>query len=242
MTNKSFTENVSVSARQVRADRILDVAADLMLRFGYKRVTVDDVAARAEVGKGTVYQHWKTREDLFIAVLMRDFASAIDELVSIIREDPQAAQLQPLTSKFFLIIMRRPLLRAIYTGDLETLGKLSKSDISDILDAQEKILIGSYLQMLEEYGLAPAGISIDELLYTFFSILAGFFAIETMRKDHLQISLERKAELVGTTVQRVFETHISLTAEVSQALADRTIETLTEYAEVYRGQVRKGYD
>jgi AcrR family transcriptional regulator len=242
MSNKPSTENIVLSPRQVRADRILDVAADLMLRFGYKRVTVDDVAAKAEVGKGTVYQHWKTREELFTAVLMREFAAAIDEVVGTIRSDPQSALLQRLISNFFIIIMRRPLLRAVYTADLDTLGKLTKSDISDVLDAQEKILIGSYLQLLEEYGLAPAGMTVDELVYTFFSVLAGFFTIETMRHDHLQISLERKAELVGMSLQRVFETHTSLSAEVIQVLANRTIDTMSEYAEVYRAQVRKGYE
>lgn len=51
--------------RQLRAERILDTTAELLCQHGYKRVTIDDVARRAGVGKGTVYLHWKTREALF---------------------------------------------------------------------------------------------------------------------------------------------------------------------------------
>jgi AcrR family transcriptional regulator len=40
-----------------RADRILDAAGDLLLRLGYRKVTIEDVAQRAGIGKGTVYLH-----------------------------------------------------------------------------------------------------------------------------------------------------------------------------------------
>jgi AcrR family transcriptional regulator len=33
--------------------------------YGYKRVTIDDLAAGAGIGKSTIYLHWKTREALF---------------------------------------------------------------------------------------------------------------------------------------------------------------------------------
>jgi AcrR family transcriptional regulator len=46
--------------RQARAARILDATAELLLRHGYRRVTIDDIARHADIGKGTVYLHWKT--------------------------------------------------------------------------------------------------------------------------------------------------------------------------------------
>ncbi len=60
------------SRRQERADRILDAAAELILRWGYKKTTIDDIAKQAGVAKGTIYLHWKTREDLFLALLTRE--------------------------------------------------------------------------------------------------------------------------------------------------------------------------
>lgn len=40
-----------------------------MLRRGYERTTVDDVAAAAGVGKATVYRRWPTKGDLVVAAM-----------------------------------------------------------------------------------------------------------------------------------------------------------------------------
>ncbi|OLD80902.1 MAG: hypothetical protein AUG54_04740 [Ktedonobacter sp. 13_1_20CM_4_53_7] len=50
------------SKREQRANRILDAAAELMLRWGYNKTTIDDIARYAGVAKGTIYLHWKNHE------------------------------------------------------------------------------------------------------------------------------------------------------------------------------------
>ncbi|HUH69851.1 MAG TPA: helix-turn-helix domain-containing protein, partial [Mycobacterium sp.] len=74
--------------RQQRADRILDSARDLLLRWGYRRVTIDELAAHADVGKGTIYLHWRSREDVFHAVSAREAAAGTDAIVGALRNDP----------------------------------------------------------------------------------------------------------------------------------------------------------
>lgn len=46
------------------AGRIKAAAADLLLERGYERMTVDDVAERAGVGKATVYRRWPSKDEL----------------------------------------------------------------------------------------------------------------------------------------------------------------------------------
>ena len=67
--NTAHSTEEDRSWRQERADRILDAAAELILRWGYKKTTIDDIAKQSRVAKGTIYLHWKTREDLFMALL-----------------------------------------------------------------------------------------------------------------------------------------------------------------------------
>jgi AcrR family transcriptional regulator len=56
--------------RDPEADgRILDAAASLILAHGFDNMTVDDVAARAHVGKATVYRRWAKKEDLAVAAM-----------------------------------------------------------------------------------------------------------------------------------------------------------------------------
>src|SRR5688572_29135772 len=95
--------------RGQRASRILDVAEDLLLRYGYRRVTIDDVAAGAGIGKGTVYLHWKTREELFAAVFERAVDQTITRLAEHVRESPRLCLLHQFARTYFLAILERPL-------------------------------------------------------------------------------------------------------------------------------------
>lgn len=61
---------VATSARRGRprdpeaAGRIKTAVAELLLERGYERMTVDDVAERAGVGKATVYRRWPSKDEL----------------------------------------------------------------------------------------------------------------------------------------------------------------------------------
>jgi AcrR family transcriptional regulator len=59
--------------------RITAAAAELMLQRGFDRTTVDDVAARAGVGKATVYRRWPSKEDLAVAAMETIFSTEIPE-------------------------------------------------------------------------------------------------------------------------------------------------------------------
>jgi AcrR family transcriptional regulator len=58
------------TADPTRAQRILDAAAQLFGQRHYHEVRVEDVATKAGVSKGTVYQYFKDKEDLYVALIL----------------------------------------------------------------------------------------------------------------------------------------------------------------------------
>jgi len=54
-----------------RHELILDVARELLLDGGYLGLTMDRVAARTEYSKGTIYQHFKNKEELVLALTVQ---------------------------------------------------------------------------------------------------------------------------------------------------------------------------
>ena len=60
-------------------DRITQAAAQLMLERGFDRMTVDDVAAKAGVGKATVYRRWPSKDDLAVAAMAKLYSTEIPE-------------------------------------------------------------------------------------------------------------------------------------------------------------------
>jgi len=62
--------------RQERRQKILSAAAELFGANPYDSVQMRDVAARAEVGKPTLYRYFPSKEELFLEV----FKSGLDQL------------------------------------------------------------------------------------------------------------------------------------------------------------------
>src|SRR6202165_1062811 len=85
-----------VSRRETRAQRILDAAAALILRWGYHKTTLDDIARQAGVAKATMYLHWKTREELFAALMKREKVELAEDIKQRIGDDPAGATLRGL--------------------------------------------------------------------------------------------------------------------------------------------------
>src|SRR5260370_19883593 len=206
-------------ARRVRAERILDAAAVLLQRWGYKRLTMDDVADQAGIGKGTIYLHWKTREALFEAVLRRELKILIGELDSAVRQDPRNALPHKLGARYFLSIMQRPLLRAFFTVDLNMLGKLAHNQ--RMRAAQVDQLRTEFVRLLVAHKLVRLDLPPDDLAYAMRTIIVGYLlAHPVFDDDATQPHLSRKAELLELPLERTFDINRRPSKEALQAIAD----------------------
>lgn len=52
--------------RKSKTSLIFQAAIDVFSEKGFDRATMDDIAARANVAKGTIYYHFKSKEELFL--------------------------------------------------------------------------------------------------------------------------------------------------------------------------------
>ncbi len=71
--------------REQRAERnrkkLLDAAMKVFSRKGYHKATVDEICRRANLGKGTVYQYFANKKDLFLGIV-DSFAAELGEYVA----------------------------------------------------------------------------------------------------------------------------------------------------------------
>jgi TetR/AcrR family transcriptional regulator, fatty acid metabolism regulator protein len=58
--------------RQEREELILRAAEEVVLEKGYREMSMDEVAARVGIAKGTVYLHFASKEELVFALFERD--------------------------------------------------------------------------------------------------------------------------------------------------------------------------
>ncbi|WP_410619736.1 TetR/AcrR family transcriptional regulator [Amycolatopsis sp. cmx-8-4] len=215
--------------RAERAERILDAAAELLLRAGYRRTTIEDVAERAGVGKGTVYLHWKNREELFLAVLLRESVRSIEDLVRALEADPLAARLATLTEVQYTNVLARPLLRAGYVDDTETLGKLLPK-LHDKLDPRHDEAFVEYLELLAENDLLRTDRPARELAVAYRAVLHGF----------LVGAPPAEPALIADTVSHAFEP-VAVSTTQLRAVAPRAIALFTESVALDRKRLERAY-
>jgi AcrR family transcriptional regulator len=80
-----MSPRVSAEQREVylqnRRDQILDAAIEVFARNGYERTNVSDIAGTAGIAKGTIYLYFKSKEEIFDAILTeRSFVPLLAEL------------------------------------------------------------------------------------------------------------------------------------------------------------------
>lgn len=228
--------------RWQRAERILDAAAELLLRWGYRRTTIDDVAQRAGVGKGTIYLHWRTREALFEAVLQREAIDTMAEAATALERDPELVLLPGFTRFIFTAILRRPLMRALLLGDLEVLGKLAQNT-DTVLELRQDAAFKEYLRLLVEHGLLTAELPIDDLYFAYQSICIGFLTSDALLTEHNKVPPDRMVELVEITVRQALGPRKTPAKAVVRAVAVRVADIFRDvveatYAHLHQAQQR----
>lgn len=57
--------------KEQRSEEILNAAEKIFFEKGLNAATMDEIAEKAELGKSTLYLYYKSKEDLYLAVMMR---------------------------------------------------------------------------------------------------------------------------------------------------------------------------
>lgn len=116
-----------------REDLILDAADRLLARYGYKKMTIDDLAKEAEIGKGTVYLHFQSKADVVLSHIDRIVHRLIAELSTIAQsETTPGAKLREML-----------LLRVMYRFDAvqhytESISEVLRDVRSGLLERRER--------------------------------------------------------------------------------------------------------
>jgi AcrR family transcriptional regulator len=101
-----MSPKVTQEYRQAVRDKIIDAAETLFSRNGYYDTSMDEIVRESGLSKGAIYGHFKSKEELFVALQDRQLEVQLDQLRSTFAPgDTARAKLEKIVDTTFTSII-----------------------------------------------------------------------------------------------------------------------------------------
>ena len=110
------------SDNKEREQRILDVAANLFVHYGYDKTAVSDIARDAGVSQGTIYLHFASKDDLLEGLLLREMTGFAESWFERVEADPEGGTIAGLYKNMLYALSRSPVMSAMFKQDRRVFG------------------------------------------------------------------------------------------------------------------------
>lgn len=187
--------------RQEREHLILQVAEEVLLEKGYYDTSMDEIAVRVGIAKGTLYLHFPGKEDLVLAIFARDMQSFVQDMDNATAGKPSAqAKIEALLRFMYTGIFskRAQLLSMILNSvDMQHLFAEKGTCLRDLWNTFAEKLT-AILEEGKAAGEFDTTIPTRIMLYTFFGLLSPRNFERIIKEEHLS------ADDLVTYVERVY--------------------------------------
>ncbi|MCP2045371.1 TetR/AcrR family transcriptional regulator [Pontibacter sp. HSC-36F09] len=185
---------------------ILDEAQKLFRHFGWSKTTIEDIAKAAGKGKSTLYYYYKSKDEIFDAVVSRE----MDEVFRTLQEEVGKMQtaedkLRTLCLTRFDILKKRANLYSVIKGDIEAnIPRLR--DLHKRYELREISLVRNILRFgLERKEFAQyAAEDIDAIA---FAMVCAFRGLEVgLLVENKFAALEGRMDIIHNILMRGLKT------------------------------------
>ena len=184
-----------------RGQRILDIAARLILRYGYDKTTMQNIALEAAVSTGTLYHYWRSKEKLFQALITRETLRVFDEWLERIQADPEGGTLFGIYRHGFLTLLAHPLMMAFYTKESFVLGDYVRQR-GPAVYTRPYLLNRALVQQLQAVGLIRQDLRAEVMNHILMIISVGLFSVSELIPQEHAPPYEEVADALAGMVQR----------------------------------------
>ncbi len=190
--------------KERRRNEIIDAAERLFFSKGFEHVTMDEIAAGAELSKGTLYLYFRSREDLHYAIVIR----GLEILNRLIREayDAHRKGLENILEmgeayiRFFLEHI--DYFRAIISFDATKFEKVDDASKLQILGDDSPLVF--FMEVLRE-GQADGSINgeipAEQLAIILWAQVSGVFEFIALRGKLLEMLQIDNIELIRNQIK-----------------------------------------
>lgn len=201
MTQTTAPRTLKEKQRREREALILQAAEEVLMEKGYHETSIDEIATRVGIAKGTVYLHFASKEDLVFAL----FAQDLEKFQQLI--DSTGAS--ELTARAKMEAILHVLYGSFFSKRFQLLYSLSNSaDLRRIFVEKKGCMremweqISALITILLEEGKAAG--EFDTTIPTSVMLSAFFSLLSPKSYDRLMIEGQMSQEEVSRQLGRIY--------------------------------------
>jgi TetR/AcrR family fatty acid metabolism transcriptional regulator len=187
--------------RQEREALILQVTEEVLLERGYHETSMDEIASRVGIAKGTVYLHFSGKDDLIVAIFARDMQEFMSQIDGVLDAQPSPkAKLKALYHLMYTGFFNKRMQlfsTLLHSIDMRHLFVEKGSNIQE----QWNVVIGRITQLLDE-GKATG--EFDPALPTNIMVSAFMSLLSPKNYERLITEHEIPAEDIIACAEKIF--------------------------------------
>ncbi|MCB0108844.1 MAG: TetR/AcrR family transcriptional regulator [Caldilineaceae bacterium] len=145
--------NLQKSDNKARERRILDVTRDLIIRYGYDKMSMNDIADAAGISKGAIYLHFASKDELFEAIFYREFRAYAATWYARILADPQGGTIGGIYQAVLYAVNSNPFITAVVKKDPRVLGTYLRKPNNIFANMTAPGLLDEMVVALQEAGV-----------------------------------------------------------------------------------------
>ncbi|GHO42266.1 TetR/AcrR family transcriptional regulator [Ktedonospora formicarum] len=216
-----------------REQAILDVTAELLLRHGYNKLTMSDVADAVGLNRRLVYLLFPSKDALIKALLLRELNIYAEVWNRYLDNDPLGGTVASVYRGLLAALKQLPLMAAMYTRDEQTFGKyLSRPSSFFVSWPPDPGPTREYLQAMQEIGVVRQDMNASAMAFILDALTPSILAALSSRRSASpndsnrpnQPSFDELVETVAELCESLLTPEAGANLEAGKAMMRRKIE------------------
>lgn len=215
-----------------RQQQILDAAAAVIIRQGYDKTTMSDIADEAGASRGTVYLYFKGKEEIFEALALREWMFYARTWLSGLDSDPNGGTIGGFYRAAFRAINSRPLLASMMRRDRRVIGSYLRKPDNVFARVQSSSVSADFIRVLQAAGAVRTDVDPAVAAHLFDMLSYGYLMIEDFKPLDQFPPDEAILEGIAQMMDRMLTPEDGGDSAAGKAVIQQIITTVIEQLEM----------
>lgn len=190
------------SDNQEREQRILDAASDLIVHYGFDKTTVSDIANEAGISKGAIYLHFKSKDELFEALLIREMQVYSSVWFDKLEADPKGGTIGSMYKTTLYALNSNPFMTALFKRDSRVLGSYLHKPDNFFRKQQEYNTRFIFVKMMQDAGAMRKNIDANVVAHIMDMLAYGLVSMGDIKNEKFIPSTNKTIEAIADIMDK----------------------------------------